>query len=198
LDMIIRKNSEGKYSLDDVMRELYYEYAKRGKGYTADDYKNIVEKFAGISLTTFFNDYVNGVKPYDEALKTCLEEIGCEMHTAPSHKYNEAHYGFKVIEGQPDKVTSIYPGSIAENAGLYIGDDILAINSIPVKGNLAEWCKYFAGQKIELTVLSSGLLKNVTLVSSAAIYFKRYSIVKSSSANDAQKKIFQAWSGRRF
>jgi len=198
LDMIIRKNSEGKNSLDHVMRELYYEYAKKDKGYTAEDYKNIVEKYAGISLTTFFDSYVNGVQPYDEALKSCLEEIGCEMSAVPSSKYHESHYGFKIIEGQPDKVLAVYPASIAEKSGLYIGDDIIAINSIPVKGNLMDWCNYFAGKDVVLTVLSSGLIKNVSLTSGKEVYYKRYSVVKSASVNDAQKQAYRNWSGRKF
>lgn len=198
LDMIIRKNSSGKHSLDDVMRDLYYEFAKKEKGYTADDYKKLVEKYAGVSVAIFFDDYVNGTKAYDEALKSCLEEIGCELQSVLSPKYHEAYYGFKIIEGQPDKVLAIYPGSVADTAGLYVGDDIIAINSIPVKGNLSDWCAYFAGKEVVLTVLSSGLIKKVSLTSGKEIFYKRYSIVKNSFANDTQKQTYKAWSGRKF
>lgn len=198
LDMIIRKNSLGKHSLDDVMRELYYEYAKKAKGYSEDDYKNIVEKYAGTSLSDFFTAYVNGVDPYDEELKTCLNSIGLELQAIASPKSYEAYYGFKVIDGQPDKVLAVYPGSIAETSGLYAGDDIIAINSIPVKGNLADWCNYFSGKEVVLSVVSAGVIKNISLTSGKAIYYKRYGIVKSGAATDAQKQAYQAWSGRKF
>lgn len=198
LDMIIRKNSSGTHSLDDIMRELYHDYAIKNKGYTAEDYKRSIEKFAGISLDSFFNDYINGANTYDDALASAMEYIGCELQFAPAPKFHESYYGFKITEGQPDKVSVVYPGSIADKAGLYVNDDILAINTIPIKNNLADWCKYFAGKEVSFTIVSNGYTKEVKVKSGSDVYFKKAFIAKSANANDLQKQAYMKWSGRKF
>ena len=54
LDVTIRTASGGAKSLDDVMRYLYYEYAKKGRNYTPSDFQRAAELAAGKSLDDFF------------------------------------------------------------------------------------------------------------------------------------------------
>lgn len=81
LDLLIRRKTEGRASLDEVMRRMYQKfyvesksdtYYLRGRGYTNEDFERIASEVAGTDLQDFFKRYVRGVEtpPYDEALAT--------------------------------------------------------------------------------------------------------------------------------
>ncbi|HEX8142894.1 MAG TPA: hypothetical protein VF553_09885 [Pyrinomonadaceae bacterium] len=79
LDLLIRRETAGRASLDDVMRLMYRRfyvespaatYYLRGRGYTNADFERAASEIAGKDLRDFFQRYVRGVEtpPYDEAL----------------------------------------------------------------------------------------------------------------------------------
>lgn len=81
LDLLIRRETQGRASLDDVMRLMYRRfylesptatYYLRGRGYTNEDFERAASEVAGRDLRDFFQRYVRGVEtpPYDQALAT--------------------------------------------------------------------------------------------------------------------------------
>ncbi|MGH9943979.1 MAG: M61 family metallopeptidase [Pyrinomonadaceae bacterium] len=79
LDLLIRGRTDGRRSLDDVLRRMYAEfytgssnasYYLRGRGYTGDDFARAVSEAAGADFTEFFARHVRGTAPppYEEAL----------------------------------------------------------------------------------------------------------------------------------
>jgi predicted metalloprotease with PDZ domain len=79
LDLLIRRETAGRASLDDVLRLMYRRfyvesaastYYLRGRGYTGEDFERAASEVAGRDLSDFFKRYVRGVErpPYDEAL----------------------------------------------------------------------------------------------------------------------------------
>jgi predicted metalloprotease with PDZ domain len=199
MDILIRKNSENQYSLDDVMRYLYIEFGKHEKGYSEADYKSLAEKFAGIPLDGFYNEYVWSANTFEDELKECLNYIGCSLNKAPSKRYHERTYGFKIAEQYPTtKITSVYPNSPADKAGVSINDEIISINGIQIRNDLEQWSRYFAKNPVELNVSSNGTFRNIKITPSKEEYFPIYYIEKIASASEQQKKNFQLWSKRRF
>jgi predicted metalloprotease with PDZ domain len=81
LDLEIRGATGGKKSLDDVMRTLFENYYKRGRGYQNEDIEKVASDVAGRSFKDFFNRYVNGTEELD---------------------YNAAfkHAGFRLADGK--------------------------------------------------------------------------------------------------
>jgi predicted metalloprotease with PDZ domain len=90
LDLSIRRETEGRASLDDVMRLMYRRfylespastYYLRGRGYTNEDFERAASEVAGKDLHDFFQRYVRGVEtpPYDEALAA----VGLHLSRAP-------------------------------------------------------------------------------------------------------------------
>src|SRR5581483_5753119 len=66
LDLEIRNNTDGKKSLDDVMRSLMNEYAiKQKRGYTDEEFEKAAEQVAGESLAEFFKNYAAGTVELD-------------------------------------------------------------------------------------------------------------------------------------
>src|SRR6267142_4288695 len=72
LDLEIRRRTDNRKSLDDVMRYLYTEFFQKGRNYTPADFQKACEQMAGASLEQFFARYVRGrddlVPAYDEIL----------------------------------------------------------------------------------------------------------------------------------
>ncbi len=62
LDVKIRDATNGKGSLDDVMRGLYKRCLDEGRGFDDGDVQGWCEKVAGTSFKKFFKDYVDGTK----------------------------------------------------------------------------------------------------------------------------------------
>lgn len=198
-DILIRKHTKNEKSLDDVMRTLYVDFAKMGKGYSERDYKGIIEHIANASFDDFFNDYVNGIKSYEPLLHETLNYIGCDLLSSRSRKYYEAFYGFKIAENSSTvKISSIFPGSIADLAKLHIHDEIIAINDIHLKNDLLDWSRYFFGETVELTVISDGFLRKIVLTPTKQEYYRTYYINKIVQPTDDQVKAFNAWSKRNF
>src|SRR5690606_38816464 len=94
-DILIIHHSERKYSLDNVMKDLYHEFALKGKGYTTDDYRNLISHYSGIDFHDFFRKYVYGCESFEDQLKTCLNLVGLDLNITPSVELYERNYGFK-------------------------------------------------------------------------------------------------------
>jgi predicted metalloprotease with PDZ domain len=78
LDLLIRGRSDGRISLDDVMRRAYRvfyldsraaTYYLRGRGYTQEEFQRVASEAAGFDLSDFFARHVRATEPppYDEA-----------------------------------------------------------------------------------------------------------------------------------
>ncbi|MDF2438571.1 MAG: peptidase domain protein [Bacteroidota bacterium] len=203
-DIFIRKNSADKYSLDDVMRHLYDEFALRNKGYSDEDYKGLVEHYANSSFNEIFNNYFNGIKDYEPLLQESMNYIGCELVKANTSKFHEHALGIKLSEtGGVCKIAAVYLDSIADNSGLSIGDEILSINTIQVKADgsgttFTEWCNYFGNNKLDLTISSAGFIRHVSLSPLPGSAYQTVKIQKQKAADENQKKKFEIWSENKF
>lgn len=190
-DIFILKNTNNKKSLNDVMKILYHDFAKKGKGVSDSDYKNTIEQVAETSYNEIYNSFLHGTTDYTESLNSALHYIGCELKIEPSKKYNESQLGFKVrYENNNCLIDSIYPGSIAEERGLSINDEIIAINGIKVNNNLSEWTTYYQKEEMGFSIKREhGTIEKIKLKASGTAYFKKYSILITN--NNATN--FKAW-----
>lgn len=203
-DMFIRKNSGNNNSLDDVMRYLYNEFALKNKGYSDQDYKGIVEHFANASFDNIFSNYINGIADYEPLLQEAMSYVGCGLVKTSSSKFPEHALGIKVQETAGIcKVSAVFSGSVADEAGISIGDDLLVINGIQIKAdasgtNFTEWCNYFGDQQINLTIASGGVSKHVSMQPKPNNYYRVVKIQKQAQVSDEQKQNFEAWSAAKF
>lgn len=203
-DMFIRKHSNNKNSLDDVMRHLYEEFALKQKGYSEKDYKGLVEHYANAPFTEIFDHYFNGTKDYEPLLREATDYIGCELVKHNSTKFQEHALGIKVHEAAGVcKVTAVYPGSVADLAGISLNDDLMAINNMQIRPdntgtNFTEWCSYFGNQRLQLAVASNALVKTIELVPEPGSYYKLVRIQRQEKVTDQQKANYELWSGNKF
>jgi predicted metalloprotease with PDZ domain len=171
-DVLILDHSNGTQNLDHVMKELYEEFYLKNKGYTSNDYRNLVEKYAGRKLPEIFDDLVFGKKSYLPLLENCLEKVSLKILKVTNSVFGERVFGMKVGE-TPDKsiVMTIYPDSPASKV-LSLNDQIIAVNKMTVKGDLQRWLNYFSNDKINLTISRSGNILEVELKGDGKNYFE--------------------------
>jgi predicted metalloprotease with PDZ domain len=206
-DIFIRKHSNNKYSLDDAMRYLYEEFGLKHKGYSEQDYKGVIEYFANKSFDKIYNDQINGTADYQPILTEAMDYIGCELVMNATAQYHEHSLGIKVSEANGIcKVSAVYPDSVADKAGIALNDELIAVNNMQIKtdavsSNFTDWCNYFLSEKnasILLTIASSRILKEVTLIPKSANYYSIVSMQKQKDASVTQKDNFEWWSKNKF
>jgi len=129
LDVLIRDASDNAASLDDVMRRLYRESYKRGRGFTGEQWWEAVSAAAGgKSFTDFYARYVDGREPYPWS--TILPLAGLKLATdtlrIPVLGVTTAADSGGLL------VRDVAPGSTAAEAGMLPGDYLLSVNGMLV------------------------------------------------------------------
>ncbi len=194
LDVEIRKASNGAKSLDDVMRYLYAEFAKKNKNYTPEDFQKIAEMMAGKSLNDFFEKYVRGTVEID--YNSILSGVGLTLSTGETE--NKTAYLGANLRQDGDKliVTSLPKETPAYEQGLNVNDQIVAVD-----GNRASQTiltSYVSerkpADKIKLTVFRFDELREIeiTLGGQAKQDFK---ITAIENPTDEQKRIYLSYLG---
>jgi predicted metalloprotease with PDZ domain len=159
LDLLVRGRTKGKASLDHVMRDMYDEfylrspnnsYYLRGRGYQTEDLERIVSRRAGVDFSDFFKRYVRDVEllPYDEA----FDHVGLRLVKTQSKEPFDAGLGINV-ENRKAMVAVVVSNSVAEDAGLQVKDQIIALAGKDVG---EDWRKALArfkqGDSVPVTV----------------------------------------------
>ncbi len=127
IDLMIRKNTDNRMSLDDVFRYLNIHYGRRGIGITERALKEALRSVSGLDFQPFFDRYVTGVVelPYQSVLAHAGLDIDIKMASKPT-------IGHVRILGPRNRVFSISPESSAAEAGLMRNDFIKAVDSLEI------------------------------------------------------------------
>jgi predicted metalloprotease with PDZ domain len=136
LDLTIRAGTNGRRSLDDVMRALWQRYGRdfyegkgRGIGVTEAEVDALFEEVSGLPLKRALDRFVRGTA--DLPLAELLAPFGVELADAR----DEAKASLNVrsaADGADCKLANVFEGGAAHRAGLSAGDLLLAIDGIRV------------------------------------------------------------------
>jgi len=189
LDLHIITLSNGKNSLDDIMRELYILSEK--SGYSEEIMEQLVKKYGGEEGAAMLHTSVYGKEDLMPFIKTALNKVGVDLTFAPLDTC-ETKFGFKFqAEGEHARVIAIYPDSVADNAGLVVGDLITRVNSIAIRKDFNEWFNYFEGEAIKLQVLRQGVAEFIDLPKESGTYYQKV-MLKPSNTN----AFYSFWKNR--
>jgi predicted metalloprotease with PDZ domain len=137
--------------LDDLMRRLNQDFARRGRFYTFADLRAIIGQLAPpFDTNQFFRDYVQGTRELDYS--TYLGYAGLLLAT---HTEELAVPGFSTARNADGQlqVDSIDTGSEAERAGLQEGDVLMmADGKVLPAGPHPTLPSWRPGQAVELQV----------------------------------------------
>lgn len=189
LDVKIINNTQGKYSLDDVMKELYTEFYKKNKGVSKNDYKLTLEKYAQEDLSDFWTNYIDGTNDLIPLIKDSLIKLGLSLNLEESKKLNSESIGIKTnYNGNNHIIKSIKQDSNAQISHLCIDDEIVAINTFEVKNDLDKWLQYFSDDKIELIIKRKNQFFIKELSNNSSNSFIKNKILVNSTENPLFKK----------
>ncbi len=194
LDVEIRRASNGAKSLDDVLRYLYAEFARKNKNYTPEDFQKIAETTAGKSLNDFFEKYVRGTEEID--YNAILSGIGLQLSTGETE--NKAAYLGANVRQDGDKlmVGSVPKDTPAYEQGLNANDQIVAVD-----GNRASqtFLASYLGEKkandrIKLTVFRFDQLREIEITLGGRSK-QDFQIKPVENPSDDQKRLYKEFLG---
>ena len=165
LDACIRKKTAGKKSLDDVLRYAWQQFVNAQGDYAGLDEEVMSELIldaTGVDLTDELDRWVFGCEEpdYEKLLKTfgiSSKKVSLEA----TRKVLQA----KLSGADTLLVSQLDEGGSAEEGGLCVGDELVAIDGIRVrKANLEKLLKRYAGQSsVKIHVFRAGVLKECQL-----------------------------------
>lgn len=178
LDLIIRRDTRGKRSLDDVMRALWRRYgrqfysAKGGRGVEEHDIEALFDEITGLKLKSVFDLAVRGTR--DLPLAEAFASFGILMND--KRKSGKPSLNVRTQrDGNDCKLGSVHEGGPAHRAGLSAGDVLVAINGLRVTASNLDGLlqRYRVGDEIEVHAFRRDELMHfsLTLAADAAPQF---------------------------
>lgn len=205
LDLVLRQETAGRRSLDDVVLGLWRRWGSRGRPYPEGAWENEAMKVGGPQLREFFDRYVRGVET--PAFEELLRAAGLLLRDKPERGEGEeegpgvaparADFGWKTkIEGGRVVVTEVYEGGAAAKAGVSARDELVAIGGVRadeerVKGIARD---VPPGRALTLHLFRLGRLLSVT-VEPGSRHSVASEIVPDPSAGEGERTLLRAWIG---
>jgi predicted metalloprotease with PDZ domain len=192
LDLAIRHASGNAAGLDDVMRSLNEDFARRGRYYTDADLQRVMAQVAPgyPGLEAFFADYVRGTRELD--YPAYLGYAGLELE---SQGPGSARLGFAASVNAAGEVRVDYVErrSVAAQAGVAQGDILLKMNGQPLHDSPADLLSHLKpGEEIKFQVLRDGAAREVDyrLEASAGTTFR---VKEMSNPSPEQLRVRGGW-----
>lgn len=199
LDLEIRHRTSNAKSLDDVMRLLYAEYGRSGRGFPEGEFKRVCERVAG-GLDRFFADLVDGTG--DIPWSKYLGYAGAKLEREPKRaeegepmRPSKAWMGVGTQKsGGVLSVSTVTEGAPAWKAGLSPKDELIAMDGVKLIAEDFEkrLDDHEPGERVRFTVFRSGFLRDV-VVTLGAKDNVTWTIRKVKSPTVPQKRIFEGW-----
>ncbi|MCA9297171.1 MAG: M61 family metallopeptidase, partial [Phycisphaerales bacterium] len=144
LDCHLRRETDDRISLDDLMRTMYERFPLDGPGYTTDDLLATAQELSGMDFTAFHERYIAGVEPlqFDEPLSA----LGLELIFKPT-KNDEGDDEDDDDSGDADEESLDVDGAHAGDADA---------DAMPMRAFLGVNLKSSGGRTIVSSVRSDG------------------------------------------
>jgi len=134
LDLVVRNATNGRRSMDDVMRRLFND-SSRIDGRVIE---RAVASVCSCDVTPFFDAYILGASAIDFDRYLALIGMRTTLTRAPAVYNGEPErdlrvFGYEPADGSGLKLVISNPASIWARAGLHSRDRLVAMNGAPVK-----------------------------------------------------------------
>jgi predicted metalloprotease with PDZ domain len=187
MDISIRKHSENKYSLDDVMKRLWMDYGKKEKGIDEQALVQIIADM-GIDIKPLIQKAVYECGYLKKEILEALEYLGIEIKREVFQNRLESAYGIRCISSNNrwtvDHLSSDSPAAKA----LSKGDEIISVNgnkfepSLPIEDKEIS-VEFFRGKRF----LSHKIRRD------NKSYFPNYYLSFAASPTTNQLTNFNLW-----
>ncbi len=199
LDLELRHRTENRTSLETVLRALWTEYGKVGKGVSEDGLQPVAERVSGLDLAPFFDRYVRGRDDLDLDAFARLAGLSFGPKAKPKDD-TDPEPGYLGVKFEDSKglarLTQVYTGSPARTAGLTPGDELVAINGARVPFDQVEkaFGRYPPGTPIEVTVFRRGLLQSLP-VTTGPPPPEKHEFRPLAEPTELARRVYAGWIG---
>ncbi|MDX3893702.1 M61 family metallopeptidase [Pusillimonas sp.] len=169
LDMLIRRETQGAKSLDDVMRLMWRRYGRlfyqsQGRGVPEDAMAGLVQEATGVDASDFIARYAYGRE--DVPLESLLASQGIALSWKASSATPSLDIRTRLSHDEV-QIATVYEGGAAHQGGLSAGDALVAVDGLRVTrdGGLERLLSaYQAGQTVTIHVFRRDELRAFTVV----------------------------------
>jgi predicted metalloprotease with PDZ domain len=186
LDLSILNDTQGRRGLDDVMRTLFSDFYKRGRGFTSEDMIGVINRLTGKDYHEFYRRYVFGtdVPDYNQI-------FGYAGYHVDIHDQTVTELGFSArLRNGGVYINAVQPATPALAAGLRAGDVITQIDGKSVANGFR--FDSIAGKTVKLTVVRGG--QEIGLPFTVGSRVRRdYSLVSVPNPSPGQITVRNAW-----
>ncbi len=141
LDLTLRQMTQGKKTLDSLMKVMWQRFGKDEKGTKTEDYLTVFNDLCQQDMSAAFYERLNAKAPYDLAEQ--LSQFGVQFSPVKFDKLNSLdttdteevrpYIGAMYQQTAAGlKISSVIENSPAANAGLAVNDILVAVDSIKV------------------------------------------------------------------
>ena len=189
LDVLIRDATDNHKSLDDVMRAMNENFAKKGRFYNdSADIEATAESVAGVSFKDFFAKYVAGT---DElAVHRRARESRLEFnHDRNFARRSRLRHRAKPSPGIKSQSRPAATGSAAEKAGLHIGDVLITLDGQPAIRALFAWPQeHRPGDTLKLRIRRQNSELDLSFAAGSTT-IQQYRVAPMKDATEKQRRI---------
>ena len=191
IDLEIIHNTNGKSSLHTVMKDLYNNFALKGKGYSEEDFQNICLKYGGDKVMEVFKKHIYGTENYIPTINSALKLVGLELVRKKNSNSSAQFFGFiSIKENGKEIIKKIEPESIADTNGMGPEDEIIKVNGKLIKGNLNKSFENI-NNDVELTFKNKFSKKTMTF--KKGNYYQLLEIKKVKRPSENQILLRKKW-----
>ncbi|MBM4196707.1 MAG: M61 family metallopeptidase [Gammaproteobacteria bacterium] len=177
LDLEVRLRTEGRVTLDDIMRTLWASYGKELRGLSDGAFEELAAEVTGSDLAEFFRNHVRGT--VDPPVGILLAQFGVRLQLRAAESATDAGGNAGTRQNRPrpwlglrtrqvqgrTRVTHVLEGSPAQAAGLYADDEIVALNGLRADGEAWDGLldRLVIGQDVAVHLLRRDELREIRL-----------------------------------
>lgn len=194
LDAEIRSATDGKKSLDDVLKELYTKFSG-DRGYSSEQFRELVSGIAGKDLSAWFTKAIDSTEEldYDAALSVYGLEFKKEKEKEDAKKTLWTGLSLSSNDGKVE-VSSVVRNSPGFKSGINVGDELISIDGYRLtSSDLATRLKAFKpGEVKEILTVRRGRIVPRTMTMEAKPS-SSWTIVKVAKPTETQTANLNQW-----
>lgn len=194
LDLKLRLETQGRCSLDDVMREAWARYGQADQPVPDGGLARLAADVSGLDLGEFFDFHLHSTA--DAPWADYLADFGIRALAEPATDDQAVilgRMGLRLATGKMPSVLHVMDGGPAQRAGLSPADRLIAIDGIEVGPELAKrLARYPAGAQLRIHVFRADELRVRTLTLGADASAE-WRLTVDPNADDAARARRAAW-----